>query len=149
MTTLLILVIVLIALVVGWFIYAAVRKNLAPPPSAGPLAKKDLPPHLHEARRLFEEGLEIARRGNYREGIRIVTLAVLLLLDENRVLAFEETMTNAEYLAHLTDEHQVRDLLSRPFSLFEAVIYGERPSTAREFERFVSLYRTLEEKAHG
>lgn len=93
-----------------------------------------------------------AERGRYDEGIRQLYLAALSLLDERRLVPFEESRSNREYrllLARTPRSDRRESVLSvaEPFArlaeAFEAVRYGRRPGALSSFWHCEETYREL------
>ena len=126
----------------------AVKKELAESNTeARGFAATVLSSHISEAKSLFDQAKEAALQGNYREGIRLMTLATLLLLERRDLLGFEETLTNGELLQHLRGNQDIRKLLAQPLRLFDVFIYSSASPGKEDFQVFVRLYETLMEQA--
>ena len=70
----------------------------------------------------------------------------LLLLEEHRVLNFQETMTNGEYLQELLSKRKLHSIFSRPMALFDKLIYGFQSPDKNDFELFREFYLELEKQ---
>lgn len=83
----------------------------------------DIPANAATAR---AQAQEAAAEGNYRQAVRRLYLAALLLLDEQRLLTFDRSQTNREVLAGLPGDSPVIAHLRPVVDTFDAVWYGVR-----------------------
>jgi hypothetical protein len=125
------------------------RKDRPPArPPAGPQGL-DLPvPEENSASELWRKAQALAASGRHLEALRLVYLAVLFLLDRRRLLRYERTRTNGEYLRQLRRAEQAPAGLTPAFeqltNLFEQSWYGAGSCTAtgyRDGERLAAEVR--------
>jgi hypothetical protein len=77
-----------------------------------------------------------ADAGNYREAVRRLYLAALLLLDEQRLIALDRSRTNREMLAALPADSLARAHLGPVIATFDAVWYGIREPDEPTYLRY-------------
>jgi hypothetical protein len=83
-----------------------------------------------------------AAEGDYRSALRFRCLAVLLALDEAGMLAFDRAATNREYLVRAP--RPIHDELQPLLDRFDAVWYGNSPTSAQEWETYSRRAETVE-----
>ncbi|MEW6712905.1 MAG: hypothetical protein AB1403_24010, partial [Candidatus Riflebacteria bacterium] len=106
-----------------------------------------LPPERMKIETIYDKALAAASRGDFAEGIRLLTIGALLLLEQQRVVNFQDSMTNGEYLRYLLKERSLYSMFKEPMSLFDLLIYGFKKPGQSEFEKFRQFYVELE-KVH-
>lgn len=77
--------------------------------------------------------------GDYREAVRQLYLAVLLLLDERGRLSFDSSRTNHEFLQSAARDRALYTALQPIVETFERTWYGMEPVTPQEFEAYRQL----------
>ena len=94
---------------------------------------------------LIAEARTLAEAGNYREAFRLAYMASIAWLDETRVLRFDKSKTNWEYVRDLEDgglDAAVGQL--RPLTLrFDEVIYGNNDSRRVDYDDTVRTFESL------
>jgi hypothetical protein len=95
-------------------------------------------PENRSAEELWREAESLAGAGQFREAVRFLYLAVLFGLDRKRLLRYEATRTNGEYVRQVRLAENAPPDLHAPFgrltALFERKWYGERTCDADEYE---------------
>lgn len=127
-----------------YFMVRKTRKKIAEEKEEVATLEAGLPPERMKIETVYDKALRAAANGDYAEGIRLLTIGALLLLEQQRVVNFQDTMTNGEYLAKLMQERQLYSLFREPMTLFDMLIYGFRKPGEKEFERFRKFYLELE-----
>ena len=84
-----------------------------------------------------------AREGDYRAGIRLAYIALLLNLAERGRLRLDRAKTNRDYLESLRDTGEIFPVFSRLTGVFEQVWYGETPASHEDFQGFLHSYREV------
>lgn len=84
-----------------------------------------------------------AREGDYRAGIRLAYIALLLNLAERGRLRLDRAKTNRDYLESLRDTAEIFPVFSRMTGVFEQVWYGETPASHVDFQGFLQNYREV------
>ncbi len=74
--------------------------------------------------------------GNYREAVRELYLATLLMLDERGLLRFDRALTNREYLDAVAGKPAVRAALEPIVNTFDRAWYGFQALGQEEFEGY-------------
>jgi hypothetical protein len=104
-------------------------------PPEGP----DLPrPDEQTPAELWRQALALAAAGQHRAALRLLYVAVLFLLDRQRLVQYEATRTNGEYLRQVRLAEHAPAALHAPFeqltTVFETRWYGDGPCAAADFE---------------
>jgi hypothetical protein len=126
------------------------RTEDRPKPKAASEREAALPlPENRSADELWAEAEAQARAGQFREAVRFLYLAVLFGLDRKRLLRYEATRTNGEYVRQVRLAEQAPAELHAPFerltALFEREWYGERPCEATEYDACKALAAEVRE----
>jgi hypothetical protein len=78
----------------------------------------------------------LAERGEYRAAVRALFLGTLTDLDERRLIIFDPTLTDREYLREAQRQQGWLAEPLRPFvRLIEAIVYADAPCRAAEYDR--------------
>ncbi len=107
------------------------------------LAKPDAeadPVTFSEAQQMAEAA---RRAGDRRNAVRYLYLAVLLWLDEQKLLSFQRELTNREYLSRLRDQPPLYAQLTPIIATFEAVWYGLQTIDEHAFRAYEQQVATL------
>lgn len=131
-------------LVMLYFIVRKTRKKLVHDKEAFEKIEHSLPPERLKNETIYEKALQAASQGNFSEGIRLLTIGSLLMLETQRVISFQDSLTNGEYLRELLRERQLYSMFKEPMGLFDLLIYGLRKPGQQDFEKFKSFYLELE-----
>jgi hypothetical protein len=107
-------------------------------------AETSLPAERLKTETIYEKAIKAAAAGNFSEGIRLLTIGALLMLEEKRVMNFRDTLTNGEYLRELLQERQLYGIFKEPMGLFDRLIYGFKAPKQPDFEKFKEFYLELE-----
>lgn len=90
-----------------------------------------------------------ARDGDYRAAVRYLYLSSLLWLDERKLLRYDRSLTNREYLQQARANDDLHDRLGPVVGTFERVWYGHRnlgEDDFRAYEQQVEQLRDLEQR---
>lgn len=90
-----------------------------------------------------------AQAGDYRGAVRFLYLGALLWLDEHKLLQYDRSLTNREYLDAAGDDAPLRDRLTPVVGTFDRVVYGHRELSEEDFLAYrqqVEALRELERK---
>jgi hypothetical protein len=98
---------------------------------------------------LWRQAEDLARQGDYREAVRILYLAVLVLLHRANRIRYEKMRTNGEYAQQLRSEAALYGPFQRLTTLFEVKWYGERACRPEDFEACRGLADHVREKVAG
>ncbi len=91
-----------------------------------------------------------ARSGDYRTAVRYLYLSSLLWLDERKLLRYDRSLTNREYLLQTQANPALQAQLQPVVSTFERVWYGHRELEEQDFlayEEQVQGLRSMEPKS--
>ncbi|MBU1109886.1 MAG: hypothetical protein KKB51_24610 [Candidatus Riflebacteria bacterium] len=108
------------------------------------LVERHLSPERMRNETIYENALREAEQGNYSEAIRLLTIGALLLLEARRVISYQDSFTNGEYLRELLVEQQLHSMFATPLALFDRLIYGFQSPDQKDFEVFKAFYLDLE-----
>jgi len=106
--------------------------------------EKILPPERMRTETIYEKALREAEQGRYVEAIRLLTIGSLIMLESHRVINYQDSLTNGEYLRKLMVERDLHTLFAAPMALFDRLIYGYQPPSRKDFETFKAFYLDLE-----
>lgn len=98
-----------------------------------------------EAATAVNEGRQLVEKGDYREAVRRLFLAMLLTLDEKGLMPFDRHRTNLELLQQDRLHQAVIPSLRPIITTYERVWYGLEPLPADEYESLVSGIQALRE----
>jgi hypothetical protein len=106
--------------------------------SSSPAPRREAEETVERTRRYREERRragELASRGEYAEAARALLLALLALLDEQRILPVARGWTNREILARLGRRQEFRADLGEFGRVVERASYGDGRLGSGDFER--------------
>jgi hypothetical protein len=108
-------------------------------------------PENRSGEQLWREAESLAGAGQYREAVRLMYLAVLFVLDRRRLLRYEPTRTNGEYVRQVRLAEEAPPDLHAPFesltALFERKWYGDRSCEAGEYDTCKALAEEVRQRA--
>lgn len=84
-----------------------------------------------------------ARTGDYRTAVRYLYLSSLLWLDERKLLRYDRSLTNREYLDQVRANAPLSQQLSPVVSTFERVWYGKREIAEQDFLAYEAQIQEL------
>jgi hypothetical protein len=116
--------------------------NEAPPVETLPDAEPGLEPDERSPAELWQRAEALARRGEFRQAVRALYLAVLTHLHRADLIRYDPTRTNGEYLRQLRAADgagAVVEPFGRLTLLFEQKWYGERTCAADDYDSCVEL----------
>ncbi len=90
-----------------------------------------------------------ARGGDYRTAVRYLYLSSLLWLDERKLLRYDRSLTNREYLQRASGNPALHERLAPVVGTFERVWYGRRTLKEADFlayEAQINSLRDMEPK---
>lgn len=91
-----------------------------------------------------------ARSGDYRTAVRYLYLSSLLWLDERKLLRYDRSLTNREYLQRASKDQALHERLAPVVGTFERVWYGRRELEESDFlayEEQIKGLRDMEQKS--
>lgn len=131
-------------IVVVFLIIKNLRTKVAHEQARIALVEKDLPVERMRSETIYDKALREAEKGNYAEAIRLLTIGSLLLLEARRVINYQDSLTNGEYLRELLVEQHLHSMFATPLALFDRLIYGFQSPDKKDFEIFRVFYLDLE-----
>lgn len=84
-----------------------------------------------------------ARSGDYRAGVRYLYLSSLLWLDERKLLRYDRSLTNREYLAEVRDNPALHTQLAPVVNTFDRVWYGHGELAEEDFRAYEAQVKGL------
>jgi hypothetical protein len=90
---------------------------------------------------------EMALAGDYRTAVRLLYLSTLLLLEERKVLRYDRTLTNREYLRQVADNPSLAGALRPVVDTFDEVWYGQVEPDAGGYEAYARQVDRVREEA--
>lgn len=84
-----------------------------------------------------------ARTGDYRTAVRYLYLSSLLWLDEHKLLRYDRSLTNREYLDQVRSNAPLSQQLTPVVSTFERVWYGKREIAEQDFLAYEAQIQEL------
>lgn len=129
--------------IVFWVIWQTWRQRVSGEDSSQLLGMSALPEVRKQAQALFRQAEEAAAANDFQEALRLIMTACLLLLEERSVVAFQETLTNGEYLGRLAERRQLQDLFRDPLKRFDGIVYGFTTAVRSDYEAFRDVFRKL------
>ncbi|MCC7539558.1 MAG: DUF4129 domain-containing protein [Deltaproteobacteria bacterium] len=124
---------ILLALVIGYLLFTYVRKQSGSAelgvdgPSAVSSDPRERPPEAH-----LEDAARLAHGGRFRDALRALYLATLVSLDRRRLIRFDTTRTNWQYLRDLPGGTARIDFAGFT-RLFDHKWYGDEPTTHDDY----------------
>lgn len=135
-----------VVVVLGWLLMSrrpAVPAS-EPPADATP---KVADPRERAAEDWLADAVALRAAGRFTEALRAVYLATLVALDRRRVIEYEPTRTNWQYLRSMKADGAEGQALRRAFASltrrFDAKWYGGEDTSASEVDDSISLARSL------
>lgn len=116
-------------------------RKLTPEPSH-PLHVNELGENEQDPDRLYQLGCEAAARGDKLLAVRYFSRAVLLRLDEQRMLDFDDSRTNGECLRELA-RRTIGDRMRPLLSCHDAGVYGDVQPSDEDLRSFRTGYEAL------
>ena len=102
---------------------------------------------------LWRRAEELARSGQHRAAVRAIYLAVLSLLHAQRLLRYEPTRTNGEYVRQVRLAQDAPAGLAEPFerltNRFEVLWYGTADASPNDFEACLRLAESARAQAQA
>lgn len=142
-------------LVVAGYLFFTRRREARAPKTQTAVRRDSVPDG--EARQVLEESPaelwrqaeRCASEGRFRDAVRALYLAVLSLLHRQRLIRFEPTRTNGEYVRQVQLSEQAPPALHDPFrqltNLFESRWYGERPCESGDYRASHTLAEEIQQ----
>ncbi|MBX7223632.1 MAG: DUF4129 domain-containing protein [Blastocatellia bacterium] len=96
---------------------------------------------IKSADELLSDGLECARKGEFRQAIRKVYIALLFEMDQREVIRIEPGLTNREYLNAVRRQTRLYPPMSDMTNRFDEVWYGQMTSSQDDYQQFLVKYR--------
>jgi hypothetical protein len=143
-----------ILVVAGYLFFTRRREAHAPKTPAatgrGSVPDGDTRQVLEESpAELWRQAERCAGEGRFRDAVRALYLAVLSLLHRQRLIRFESTRTNGEYVRQVQLAEQAPPALHDPFqqltNLFESQWYGERPCESGDYRASHTLAEEIQQ----
>jgi hypothetical protein len=95
----------------------------------------------------LSQSREMAMAGDYRTAVRLLYLSTLLLLEERKLLRYDRTLTNREYLRQVADNPSLAGALRPVVDTFDEVWYGQVEPDAGGYEAYARQVDRVREEA--
>lgn len=128
-----ILLAVLLAIAIIFYLVRALRRNLV---SEQVLPDLKVEIEARTPTDALARAQQFANAGDYRSAVRQMYLATLLLLDQRGKLKYDPTLTNREYLREVSLDPDTSAALAPIVELFDRSWYGFQPVSQEEFEAY-------------
>lgn len=133
-----------IFLVLGVLIYFIrnLRRNMVQEDALATLPKE------HSARtpgEAFNHAQFFMTQGDYRNAVRQLYLATLLILDQRGKIKYDPTLTNREYLHQTANDPRTTAALAPIVETFDRTWYGFEPITPTEFDAYRARVEKVQE----
>ena len=118
---------------VAGYLLATRQRDVAEAEKAGTgMAAEGADPRERPPAAFLDDAAVLADQGRFREALRALYLATLVALDRRRLISFDPTMTNWQYMRQMP-KSDTRTLFSQFTRLFDHKWYGEEPTTHDEY----------------
>jgi hypothetical protein len=131
-------------MIAAWFIWRALRDAKRDEAAAAAAGGAAGALRTADACGLRAEALRLARAGDRRGAVRVYLQALLVLLADRRVVRFDPSLTNGDYLDLLRERAACREPMREPLGRFDAIVYGEREADDADVASFDAAFRSLE-----
>lgn len=134
---------VLAVLLVVLYFLRNLRRNLVSEEALAPL------PGETEARtpaEAFDNAQRFINAGDFRNAVRQLYLATLLVLDQRGKIKYDPTLTNRQVLHQASNDPGTTSALEPIVETFDRVWYGFEPLTLREFEAYRDQVEKVRER---
>jgi hypothetical protein len=93
---------------------------------------------------LFNKAEDLAHEQSFREALRYLYLALLLELDEKRIISYQNAKTNHQYFKEVNNKaRHLRDNFGDMMNLFERKWYGLEECTNEDYRSGLNLYQAI------
>jgi hypothetical protein len=94
----------------------------------------------------FKEAQRLSGGGDYRTAVRYLYLSSLLLLDERRLLRYDRSQTNREYLRGVAHLPKLQGILREVIDVFDRVWYGYQPLDEHDYQQYAAQVTALRQQ---
>ncbi len=92
----------------------------------------------------YKKAVELGRRGEYLEAVRMLYMAMLVLLDSKKVIEYHPSLTNFEYRLAVKS-YPFGTLFDRITRTFDTAYYGKGKATESDFSQLMDGFTKIEE----
>jgi hypothetical protein len=96
-----------------------------------------------------ERALTLAEAGDFRGAVRACYLGILQTLEQERLLRYNRSKTNWEYLAELSPWPQLTSPMRELTLSFDYIWYGHQPSEPESYRQFQQGCRQIKDSLKG
>ncbi len=100
-------------------------------------------PEVLTAEAAFKQAQRLSGDGDYRTAVRYLYLSSLLMLDERKLLRYDRSQTNREYLRSVAHLPKLESILRDVIDVFDRVWYGYRPLNEEDYARYAARVTEL------
>lgn len=92
----------------------------------------------------YKKAVEMGKKGEYLEAVRILYVGLLVLLDSKQVITYHPSLTNFEY-RQTVKGYPFGALFEAVTRTFDTVYYGARKATGSDFSLVMEAFVEIEE----
>lgn len=92
----------------------------------------------------YKKAVEMGKRGEYLEAVRMLYMALLVLLDSKKMIEYHPSLTNFEYRLRVKS-YPFGTLFDRITRTFDSVYYGKGKATEDDFSEIMDDFCEIEE----
>jgi hypothetical protein len=140
-----ILLIIVLVVVLLWVASIFIQKYSGSKSVSLPIAKEDEIEFVQKKDyvSLYKKGVNLGKKGEYTEAIRVLYMGILILLDVHTIIVYHPWVTNFEYRQHVK-QYPFSDLFEKVTRIFDTVYYGGQKAAEKDFEQFVHVFTHIE-----
>ncbi|MBU7031011.1 MAG: DUF4129 domain-containing protein [Theionarchaea archaeon] len=94
-------------------------------------------------RSLYIRAVDLGKRGQYLEAVRMAYMALLILLDVHDIIAYHPYFTNFEYRLKVRS-YPFHSLFNEVTETFDTVFYGNQQATGDHFQQCIDVFSSIE-----
>ncbi len=92
----------------------------------------------------YRKAVDLGKKTEYLEGVRMLYMALLVLLDSKGVIYYHPSLTNSEYTLKVRS-HPFSSLFEKITRTFDIIYYGGKPATGGDFSSCMDAFIQIEE----
>lgn len=91
----------------------------------------------------FDLAKNSALKGQHRDACRAIYMSLLLYLDENGIIKYDNAKTNMEYLQNVKSTEELYSPMKKVITVFEYLWYGKHSGTSSDYDLCLELYNKV------
>jgi hypothetical protein len=92
---------------------------------------------------LYTRAVDLGKKGQYLEAVRMAYVALLILLDVHDIIAYHPSLTNFEYRLKVKS-YPFHSLFNTATETFDTVFYGNQQATGSHFQQCIDAFSHIE-----